>query len=116
MTTPTSRSRYTQGMKWLLRFVTITIITMTFLMPLLEFFDRWDRPGLGNDTELPVFLVTLFITLVILVAAVIARRMMARQNAQTETEIDYEFVRSELRHWTDIPVAPFTSVSPPLRI
>jgi hypothetical protein len=101
-------------MKRLLRLVTIVLITMSVLMPLLECFDRWDRPGLGNDTELPIFLITLFITLVILVAAAIARRMFTRQNAQTETAIVYEFVRSESRSWTDIAVSPF--ISPPLRI
>ena len=103
-------------MKRPLRVVTIIMVTMTLLMPLLECFDRWDRPGLGNDTELPVFLFTLFITLVILAAAAIASRVMARQNAQTETEIAYEFVRSEFRFWADILVSPFTAISPPLRI
>ena len=101
-------------MKWLLRFVTIVLVTMTLLMPLLEYFDRWDRPGLSGDTELPVFLVTLFIALVVLVAAAIARRMFASQSEQTEMEITYEFVRSEFRSWTDIAVSP--SVIPPLRI
>lgn len=103
-------------MKCLLRVVTIIMVTMTLLMPLLECFDRWDRPGLGNDTELPVFLITLFIALVILAAAAIASRIMARQNAQTETEMAYEFIRSEFRLWADFPFPPFTAVSPPLRI
>jgi hypothetical protein len=101
-------------MKRLLRFATILMVTVTLLMPLLEYFDRWDRPGLGNDTELPVFLITLFITLVILVAVAIARRMFARQNAQTETNIVYEFVQSKFCSWTDVEVSPF--FSPPLRI
>ncbi|HEX5284167.1 MAG TPA: hypothetical protein VFW30_08605 [Bryocella sp.] len=101
-------------MRRLLRFVTIFMVTMTVLMPLLECFDRWDGPGLGNDTELPFFLVTLFITLVILVAAAIARRLMDRQNAQTEIGIVYEFVQSECGCWSDIVISPF--VSPPLRI
>lgn len=103
-------------MKRLLRFVTLIMVTTTILMPLLEYFDRWDRPGLSNDSEFPLFLITLFISLVILVAAAIASRMMARQNAQTETEITYKFVRSEFRPWTDIPTSAFTSISPPLRI
>ena len=103
-------------MKRLLRIVTIIMVTMTVLMPLLECFDRWDRPGLGNDTEFPVFLITLFITLVILAAAAIASRMMARQNDQTETEISYEFVRSEFCSWADMPLSAFVSISPPLRI
>ncbi len=101
-------------MKRLLRLVTIIMVTVTVLMPLLECFDRWDGPGLGNDTELPVFLITLFITLVILVAAAMARRLMDRQNAQIESDLVYEFVRCESCSWTDIAVQPF--VSPPLRI
>lgn len=103
-------------MKRLLRFVTLLMITMTLLMPVLEYFDRWDRPGLSNDSELPLFLITLFITLVLLVAAAIARRMMAQQNARSETDIAYEFVRSHFRSWTDVPLSPFTTISPPLRI
>jgi hypothetical protein len=103
-------------MKRLLRFVTITMVTITFLMPLLECFDRWDRPGLGNDTELPIFLIFLFITLVLLAAAAIASRAIARQNAQTETEIVFEFIQPVLRTWTDTADSPFTSISPPLRI
>lgn len=101
-------------MKRLLRFATLILITMSVLMPLLEYFDRWDRSGLGNDTEFPVFLTILFITLVILVAVAIARRMIARQNAETETPIIIEFARSDSRSWTDITISPF--ISPPLRI
>lgn len=101
-------------MKRLLRLVTIVMISMTFLLPLLEYFDRWDRPGLGNDSEFPLFLITLFITLAILVAVAIARRMMARQNARSESAIVCEFARSEFYSWTDIIVSPF--ISPPLRI
>jgi len=103
-------------MKWLLRLVTIVMITMTVLMPLFECFDRWDLPGLRNDTEFPVFLITLFITLVVVAAVAVARRLMERQSAQTETEISYEFVRSEVHSGQDTIVSAFTSVSPPLQI
>lgn len=103
-------------MKPLLRIVTIVMITMTLVMPLLECFDRWDGPGLGNDTEFPIFLITLFISVVLLAAAAFASRTMARQNAQTETEVVYEIVRSAIGSWTDIAVSPFTCMSPPLRI
>lgn len=103
-------------MKRLLRLLTIVMVTMTLLMPILECFDRWDSPGLRNDSEFPIFLITLFLSLVMLVAVAIARRTMARQNAQTETDIVYRFVRSVFRSLTEIPVSPFTSASPPLRI
>jgi hypothetical protein len=102
--------------KLLLRFVTILMITMTLLMPLLECFDRWDSPGLGNDTEFPLFLITLFISLVLLAAVAFASRTMARQNAQIETEVVYEIVRSAMSPWTDVAVSPLTCISPPLRI
>jgi len=103
-------------MKWLLRLVTIVMITMTVLMPLFECFDRWDLSGLRNDTEFPVFLITLFITLVVVAAIAVARRLMEQQSAQTETEISYEFVRSEFHSGQDTTVSAFLSVSPPLRI
>ena len=89
---------------------------MTVLMPLFECFDRWDRPGLRNDTEFPVFLVTLFITLVVVAAVAVAHRLMERQSAQTETEVSYEFVQSEFHSGQDTTVSAFLSVSPPLRI
>src|SRR5215469_15786605 len=100
-------------MKRLLRLVTIVMVTMTVLMPFCEYFDRWDRPGPGNDTELPVFLITLFITLVVVAAVAVARRLMDRQSAQTETEIRYEFVRSEFHSGEDTTVPAFLSVSAP---
>ena len=98
----------------LLRFVTLAMIAMTILMPVLECFDRWDGPGVSNDTELPLFLITLFLSLVLILAAVIARRAISDQNTRSETQIIYEPLRSLLRSWTDLPVSP--AVSPPLRI
>lgn len=92
------------------------MVAMTVLMPLLECFDRWDGPGLKNDTELPVFLVTLLLSLVVLVAVAISRRAMARQTAQTETAIVYEQVWTEFSSWTDMSGVAFTAASPPLRI
>jgi hypothetical protein len=103
-------------MKRLLKVITIILVTMTLVMPVLEYFDRWDRPGLSNDSELPLFLIVLFISLVLVVAAALARHMMNRQSAQTETEIKYELVRFEFRSWADLPVSAFISISPPLRI
>ena len=48
------------------------LILAAFLIPILEFFDRWDTPGLGNDTEMGVFFLVLFLCLVLLVSKLIA--------------------------------------------
>jgi hypothetical protein len=101
-------------MKRLLKFATILLVTVTFLMPLLECFDRWDKPGLTNDTEFPVFLVVLFVALVLLAVGAMARRALDRQGNTVEGYILYEPFVVLLDAWTDIVVAPF--VSPPLRI
>lgn len=43
-------------------------------VPLLEWFDRWDAPGLANDTEYAVFALVLMICLVLLVGKLISSR------------------------------------------
>jgi hypothetical protein len=43
-----------------------------FLTPLIEFFDRWDLPGPGNDTELAVFGLILILCLILLVSKLVA--------------------------------------------
>ncbi|MDE3103576.1 MAG: hypothetical protein KGK08_00235 [Acidobacteriota bacterium] len=63
-------------MKRLLTLVTLLLATMALVMPLLECFDRWDPPGLASDSEFPLFLIVLFVALVLLTVAVIARRVM----------------------------------------
>ena len=103
-------------MKRLLSVITIVLAAMTLALPALEYFDRWDRPGLSNDSELPLFLIVLFISLVFVVAAALARHLMNQQSAQTETAIKYEPIGFEFFSWTDMPVSAFISISPPLRI
>jgi uncharacterized protein YacL len=100
--------------KRLLKLVTILFVSTTVLMPLLECFDRWDKPGLTNDTEFPVFLVTLFISLVLLAVLAIARRAIEQQESQIRTAVVYEILWREFTTWMDLPVSPL--VSPPLRI
>ena len=41
-------------------------------VPLLELFDRWDAPGLSNDTEYGIFAFVFAICLVLLVGRLIA--------------------------------------------
>jgi hypothetical protein len=48
------------------------LLLSTFLSPMLEFFDRWDPPGPGNDTEMAVFGLILVLCLVLLVCKLTA--------------------------------------------
>jgi heme O synthase-like polyprenyltransferase len=41
-------------------------------IPLLEIFDRWDAPGLSNDTEYAIFAFVLTLCLLLLVCKLIA--------------------------------------------
>lgn len=43
-----------KGMKRLFQFGAILMLIGAFY-PLLELFDRWDAPGLANDTEFKVY-------------------------------------------------------------
>lgn len=56
----------------LLQFGTMILLLAAFVIPLLELFDRWDAPGLGNDTEMGVFFLVLVLCLVLLVCKLIA--------------------------------------------
>jgi len=56
----------------LLQFGTLMLLLSTFLSPMLEFFDRWDPPGPGNDTEMAVFGLILVLCLVLLVCKLTA--------------------------------------------
>jgi len=49
---------------------------VTFLAPLMECFDRWDAPGLSNDTEFGLFTLIFALCLVLLVCMLIAARLM----------------------------------------
>ena len=48
------------------------MLILAAFLPILEFFDRWDTPGLGNDTEMGVFFLVLVLCLVLLVSKLIA--------------------------------------------
>jgi hypothetical protein len=100
-------------MKRLLQFATFLLITVAFIMPLLECFDRWDPPGLTNDTEFPVFFIVLFVVLVLLAVIAIARRFYDGQSQFTVAEIRYEtpwLAFSTIKHIV------LTAFIPPLRI
>jgi hypothetical protein len=59
------------GMKRLFQFGAILMLIGAFY-PLLELFDRWDAPGLANDTEFKVYALLFAVCLVILLCKLIS--------------------------------------------
>lgn len=49
------------------------LVLVGLLMPVAEFFDRWDAPGPGGDSELPLFSIVLALCAVLLVCYLMAR-------------------------------------------
>jgi hypothetical protein len=62
----------------LLQFGTLLFLLVTFLAPLTECFDRWDAPGISNDTEFAVFALVFTMCLVLVVCLLIAARSLIR--------------------------------------
>ncbi|GAC1357292.1 MAG: hypothetical protein NVSMB3_03860 [Acidobacteriaceae bacterium] len=58
-------------MRRLLQLGSFLLILTAFVTPVIEAFDRWDLPGIGNDTEMAVFCVIFVLCLVLLVYRVI---------------------------------------------
>jgi hypothetical protein len=48
------------------------LLLAAFVTPVVEFFDRWDPPGPGNDTEMAVFGLIFALCLVLLVCKLTA--------------------------------------------
>ncbi len=63
---PSFTLRYNRPMRRLLQLGTLLLLAATILVPISESFDRWDAPGLGNDTEFHLFAIVLFLALVLL--------------------------------------------------
>lgn len=61
-------------MRRLVQFGTFVFILVTFLAPLAECFDRWDAPGIFDDTEFAVFALVLALSLVLVVCLLLAAR------------------------------------------
>jgi hypothetical protein len=64
--------RYTRSVRRLLQFGTLMLLVASFVTPIAEFFDRWDPPGPGNDTEMAVFALVFSLCLVLLVCKLTA--------------------------------------------
>jgi len=56
----------------LLQIGVVLLLVAAFLTPVAELLDRWDTAGLGNDTELPLFLLVLLLCLTLLVARLVS--------------------------------------------
>jgi hypothetical protein len=56
----------------LLQFGVLLLSLAAFLTPIIEFFDHWDPPGPGSDTELAVFGLILTFCLILLVSKLVA--------------------------------------------
>jgi hypothetical protein len=48
------------------------LLLATFVTPLMEYFDRWDLPGIVDDTEFAVFMLVLTLCLVLLVSRLLS--------------------------------------------
>ena len=59
-------------MRRILQFTLLLLTLAAFLTPVFEAIDRWDPPGLDNDTEMRVFTFVLALSLVLLVSKLIA--------------------------------------------
>lgn len=62
---------HNEGMRRLFQFGAVIMLIGAFI-PLLELFDRWDAPGLSNDTEYAVYALVFAICLVLLVCKLIS--------------------------------------------
>jgi hypothetical protein len=65
---------YHRRVRRLLQIGTFVFLLVTFLAPLSECFDRWDRPGISNDTEFAVFALVFAFCLVLVVSVLLSAR------------------------------------------
>ena len=63
---PSFSLRYNRPMRRLLQLGTLLLLAAAILVPISESCDRWDAPGLANDTEFHLFAIVLFLALVLL--------------------------------------------------
>jgi len=98
----------------LLQIAFVLLMIATLLAPLAEFFDRWDAPGLNNDTEFPLFLFVLFICLVLIVARLVSLRALKLQFVSRLVPLAFAFAFDGITSALPAPVPP--NNSPPLRI
>lgn len=59
-------------MRRILQLGLLLLLLSTVLMPIAEYFDRWDSPGLNNDTELALFCLILVLCLILVVGKLLS--------------------------------------------
>ena len=64
-------------MRRLLQFGTFLFLLVTFVTPLMEYFDRWDVPGLANDAEFGLFALMMALCLVLIVMKLLSALALA---------------------------------------
>ena len=101
-------------MRRLLQLGVLFLSLAAFLTPLIEFFDRWDPPGPGNDTELAAFGLILTFCLILLVSRLIASLDKLIEHVTLFRIPASQMVRSPERIYFTSLVTPHSS--PPLRI
>ena len=69
---PVLVGRYTAIVRKLLQFGSFLLILVAIATPICAFFDRWDPPSLGDDTEMTVFALVLVLCLLLLVCKLLA--------------------------------------------
>lgn len=92
----------------------LLLMIATFVAPIAECFDRWDAPGLGNDTEFAFFFFVFLICLVLVVAMLVALGALSRQFVSRLVPLRVAFLIETLDWVMPLPIPPHSS--PPLRI
>lgn len=69
---PAAIGDYIKRVLFLLRCMTMFLLITGLVSPIAELFDHWDPPGLGNDTEMPLFAFVLMLSLILLVCRLLA--------------------------------------------
>ncbi|MEO8735004.1 MAG: hypothetical protein ABI380_00545 [Edaphobacter sp.] len=105
---------YDERVRRLLQLGFVLLVMATFFTPLAEFFDRWDAPGLNNDTEFAIFALVFLLCLVLLVCKLISSLAAMGYRIYFPYSPPRERITSGLlRIFSD---AVISGASPPLRI
>jgi len=102
-------------MRRLLQLGTWCLFLAAFITPLVECFDRWDEPGIANDTEFAVFALILTLCLVLLVSKLLSVVALAMRLVAQSHSLDAESASAASAHSLIAFFVPPLS-SPPLRI
>ncbi len=89
------------------------LLLAAVLVPVVEFFDQWDPPGLADDTEMGVFGLILLLALILLVCTIVASlayRLTLALFASIQQNDDPRSANSLC------PASPLPLILPPLRI